>query len=232
MAVRDPWAGVCADRGRFRRPACTAPPMLIVGLTGGIGAGKSTVAGLLVERGAALVDTDLIARQVVEPGGLAFDAVVARFGAGILQPDGTIDRAALAGIVFNDRHALKDLNGITHPAVGKVMAEQTAAHAGTDDVVILDVPLLAELGKEAFGVVGVIVVDTPVDVAVRRLVEQRGFTEGDARARVAAQVSREERLAIADVVVDNSGDLEHLRAEIDKAWAWIETLRHPPAPSP
>jgi dephospho-CoA kinase len=200
--------------------------MLVIGLTGGIGAGKSTVAGLLVERGAALVDTDLIARQVVEPGGLAFDAVVARFGPGILQPDGRIDRAALAAIVFNDSQALKDLNGITHPAVGKVMAGQVAVHAGTDDVVILDIPLLAERGREAFGVAGVIVVDTPVDVAVARLVEHRGFTEADARARVAAQVTREERLAIADVVVDNSGDLAHLRAEIDKAWAWIEDNRH------
>src|SRR4051794_21108784 len=151
--------------------ASTVPPVLIVGLTGGIGAGKSTVAALLVERGAALVDTDLIARQVVEPGGAAFDAVVERFGGGILRPDGTIDRPALAAIVFNDRQALKDLNGITHPAVGKVMAEQVAVHAGTDDVVILDIPLLAERGKEAFGVVGVIVVDAPVEVAVHRLVE-------------------------------------------------------------
>ena len=205
--------------------------MLVIGLTGGIGSGKSTVAGLLVERGAALVDTDVIARQVVEPGGLAFDAVVERFGPGILQPDGRIDRPALAAIVFNDRQALKDLNGITHPAVGKVMAEQVAVHADTDDVVILDIPLLAERGKEAFGVAGVIVVDTPVEVAVQRLVEQRGFTEADARARVAAQVTREERLAIADVVVDNSGDLAHLRAEIDKAWDWIEDNRHRSTPT-
>jgi dephospho-CoA kinase len=199
--------------------------MLLIGLTGGIGAGKSSVAARLVARGAFVIDGDLIAREVVQPGGLAYDAVVARFGTGVLADDGTLNRPALAAIVFNDKAALADLNAITHPAVAQTMLDRVAAHAGTDDIVVLDIPLLAEGGRERWSLQGIIVVDTPVDVAVRRLVEHRGFGEDDARARIANQASREERRAIADVVIDNTGTPEQLDAEVDRVWAWLESLR-------
>jgi dephospho-CoA kinase len=197
--------------------------MLVVGLTGGIGSGKSTVSRLLSERGAVIVDADLAARKVVEPGGPAYQAVLDRFGPGILASDGTIDRPALAAIVFRDPAARADLEAITHPAVGVLINEQLAAEAATDHVVVLDVPLLVESGRT--GTVGVIVVDCPPETAIQRLVEHREMDEADARRRVAAQVSREERLAHADLVVDNSGSLEALERQVDAAWAWIEGLR-------
>ena len=141
--------------------------MLVVGLTGGIGSGKSTVSRLLGERGAVIVDADVAARKVVEPGGPAYQAVVDRFGPGILAPDGTIDRPALAAIVFTDPAARADLEGITHPAVGVLINEQLAAEAGTDHVVVLDVPLLVESGRK--GTAGVIVVDCPPETAIARV---------------------------------------------------------------
>ena len=189
--------------------------MLVVGLTGGIGSGKSTVSALLAERGAVVVDADAIHRENMAPGGRVHDAVLARFG--------TVDRPALAAIVFNDADALADLNALTHPAVGAVIAERVAAEAATDHVVVLDVPLLIE-SINAYPLAGLIVVDAPPDVAVQRLVEQRGMNEADARARMAAQASREQRLAAADFVVDNSGTLDDLRREVDRCWAWIESL--------
>ena len=196
--------------------------MLVVGLTGGIGSGKSTVSRLLSERGAVIIDADVAAREVVVPGGPAYQGVVDRFGPGILAPDGTIDRPALAAIVFNDAEARADLEAITHPAVGVLINEQLAAEAGTDHVVVLDVPLLVESGRTG---TPVIVVDCPPETAIRRLVEQRAMDEADARRRVAAQVSREERLAHADLVIDNSGSPEALEHQVDAAWAWIEGLR-------
>jgi dephospho-CoA kinase len=196
---------------------------LVVGLTGGIGSGKSTVSHLLAIRGAVIIDADVAARQVVEPGGPAYDAVVERFGPGIVAADGTIDRPALAEIVFNDPSARADLEDMTHPAVGEVISAQLSAEAGTDHVVVLDVPLLVESGRT--GVAGVIVVDCPPEIAVRRLVEQRGMDEGDARRRVAAQVTREERLARADFVIDNSGSRHALAEQVDAAWEWIQDLR-------
>jgi len=197
--------------------------MLVVGLTGGIGSGKSTVSRLLSERGAVIVDADVAARKVVEPGGPAYQAVVDRFGPGILAPAGVIDRPALAAIVFSDPAARADLEAITHPAVGALINEQLTAEAATDHVVILDVPLLVESGRT--GTAGVIVVDCPPETAIRRLVEQREMDEADARRRVAAQVSRQERLAHADVVIDNSGSPEALEGQVDAAWAWIQGLR-------
>ena len=196
--------------------------MLVVGLTGGIGSGKSTVSRLLSERGAVIIDADVAAREVVAPGGPAYQGVVDRFGPGILAPDGTIDRPALAAIVFTDPEARADLEGITHPAVGVLINERLAAEAGTDHVVVLDVPLLVESGRTG---TPVIVVDCPPETAIRRLVEQREMDEADARRRVAAQVSREERLAHADLVVDNAGTPEALERQVDAAWAWIEGLR-------
>lgn len=198
-----------------------SPIVLVVGLTGGIGAGKSTVSRLLGERGAVILDADLIARQVVEPGGPAYQGVVDRFGKDVLDDDGRLDRPALAAIVFNDPAALKDLNDIVHPAVGALIAERLAEEAETDDVVILDVPLLVESGRS--NTAGTIVVDCPPEEAVRRAVA-RGLPEDDVRRRMANQVSREERLAKADLVVDNSGAESALPAEVDKAWAWIQSL--------
>ncbi len=189
--------------------------MLVVGLTGGIGSGKSTVSALLAERGAVVLDADAIHHENMARGGRVHDAVLARFG--------TVDRPALAAIVFNDPEALADLSAITHPAVGAVIAERLAAEAATDHVVVLDVPLLVE-SKGSYPVAGLVVVDVPPEVAVRRLVEQRGMAEDDARARMAAQASREQRLAAADFVVDNSGSLDDLRVEVERCWAWIQSL--------
>jgi dephospho-CoA kinase len=156
---------------------------------------------------------------------------VDRFGDAILAPDGTIDRPALAAIAFADEAALRDLNAITHPAVGAVMGERLMAEAATDHVVVLDIPLLAEGGRDRYSLAGVIVVDAPVDVAIGRLVDQRGMTEEDARARIAAQATREQRRAIADVVIDNAGSHEELEAEVERAWAWIQSKRPEPPPA-
>jgi dephospho-CoA kinase len=199
--------------------------MLLLGLTGGIGSGKSTVAELLADRGAVIVDADRVAREVVEPGGPAYQPLIDRFGSDIVKPDGTLDRAALAALAFPDPEALADLNRITHPAIRDRIAGLVAAQAETDRVVILDAALL-DLGmRGAYGLAGVVVVDTPVDVAVDRLVRQRGLTEDDARARMAAQASRDERRKIADVLIDNSGSVADLEAEVARAWSWIEGLR-------
>jgi dephospho-CoA kinase len=201
--------------------------VLAVGLTGGIGSGKSTVADLLVEHGAVLIDADRIAREVVAPGGPALGPLVERFGPGILTPEGTLDRAALAALVFPDPEALAALNAITHPLIGAEMTARRAAAEGTDHVVVLDIPLLKAEHRDLLTLAFVIVVDTPVDTALTRLVEQRGLTRADAQARMAAQPSREERRAGADFVIDNSSDLEHLRAEVDRVW---RALTEPPSP--
>jgi len=168
-----------------------------------------------------IVDADLIARQVVEPDGPAYQGVVDRFGTEVLLDDGTLDRPRLAEIVFSDPAALADLNAIVHPAVGAVIAERLADEASTDHVVVLDVPLLVESGRS--NTAGTIVVDCPPEEALRRAVA-RGLPEDDVRRRMANQVSREERLAKADFVVDNSGPESALPAEVDRAWAWIQTL--------
>ena len=195
--------------------------MLLVGLTGGIGSGKSTVASGLAQRGAAVVDADGISREIMEPGGLAYGPVVERFGPSIVGPDGRIDRPAVAALVFNDKEALTALNGITHPLIGQVMAEKMTQAAESAPIVVLDIPLLDIATTERFTFAAIVVVDTPEDIAVERLVGQRGFTEADARARIAAQITREKRRSLADVVLDNSGSREQLEAEIDRAWAWL-----------
>ena len=190
--------------------------MLLIGLTGGIGSGKSTVSRLLVERGAVLVDADLLAREVVEPGTPGLAAVVEAFGDRVLTPNGALDRAALAAIVFADPEARGRLDGIVHPLVRQRAAELVAA-ASADAVVVQDVPLLVETGQAAsFDLVLVVEADPAIRVA--RLV-QRGLTEVDARARIAAQASDEQRRAVADVVLDNSGSLEHLAEQVDRFWA-------------
>jgi dephospho-CoA kinase len=197
--------------------------VVVIGLTGGIGSGKSTVAALLAERGAHAIDADRIAREVVEPGRPALVQIVERFGDGVLQSDGSLDRAALAAVAFADDQARKDLNAITHPAIGVELLSQLAAAqaADPDGVAILDIPLLAEGGRDRYALDAVIVVDAPVEVAVHRLVERRGFAEEDARARVSSQATREERRAIADVVIDNSGTPDALPPQVEAAWQWI-----------
>jgi dephospho-CoA kinase len=195
----------------------------VVGLTGGIGSGKSTVSALLRARGAVVVDADALVRELQEPGMPVFEAMVERFGPGIVGPDGALDRQAVADIVFNDPEALAALNGIVHPAVGLEVYARIAAHEGTDDVVIADIPLLAE-GNSAIKMSGVLVVDTPTETQVARLVGSRGFPEADARARISKQASREDRLAKADHVIDNAGSHDDLVAQIDGVWAWIAGL--------
>ena len=209
--------------------------MLAVGLTGGFGSGKSTVARLMVARGAVLIDADRIARDVVVPGGPAYAPLVERFGPGILASDGTIDRAALAQVAFADKESVAALNAITHPAIGAVMAERRAALEATDHIVVLDVPLLTPAHRDVLTLAVVVVVDCAVEIALHRLVDQRGFTEEDARARLAAQASRAERLEGADYVIDNSSDRAHLEAEVERVWAALVARAgalHPPGTMP
>ena len=195
----------------------------MLGLTGGIGSGKSTVDALLEEKGAVVLDADAIVRELQQPVMPVFEAMVERFGSDIVGADGALDRAAVAEIVFNDPEALQDLNAMVHPAVGERINQRLSELAGTDEVVVLDIPLLVEGDREGYA--GVLVVDTDPEVALRRLVEHRGFCEEDARARMANQASREDRLARADVVIRNDGTLDDLRREVDRAWDWIEARR-------
>ena len=172
---------------------------------------------MLAERGAVVVDADHLAREAVEVGTDGYRAVVDRFGADVVAGDGSLDRRALAAVVFEDPQALADLNGIVHPLVRAAISARVAGLAGTDAVVVLEVPLLVESGR-SYGASQVIVVDCPEEVAVRRLVEGRGMDEADARRRIAAQVSRAHRMAAADVVIDNSGSVADLRRQVDTAW--------------
>jgi dephospho-CoA kinase len=188
-----------------------------------MGSGKSTVAALLVERGAVLIDADRIAREVVAPGGAAYQPLIDRFGPDIVAADGTLDRAALAAVAFADEESLAALNAITHPAISVVMLERRDAELETDHVVVLDIPLLKPVHRELLALACVVVVDTPVEVALDRLMSQRGFSRQDAEARMAAQPSRQERLEGADIVIDNAGDLDSLSAAVDAGWA--ELLR-------
>ncbi|MEV4297270.1 dephospho-CoA kinase [Microbispora rosea] len=190
--------------------------MLRVGLTGGIGSGKSEVSRRLAARGAVVVDADKIAREVVEPGTPGLAEIVEAFGEDVLRPDGTLDRERLGAIVFADAEKLKILNGIVHPKVGE-RSERLQREAPGDAVVVYDVPLLAENNLAPLYDV-VIVVDTPDEVRLERLLRFRGMPEADARARIAAQASREDRLRIADIVIRNEGSLDDLEAQIDKIW--------------
>jgi dephospho-CoA kinase len=191
--------------------------VLRVGLTGGIGSGKSEVSRRLVSLGAVLVDADKVAREVVEPGTPGLAAVVEEFGPEVLRPDGGLDREGLGAIVFADDAARERLNAIVHPLVGRRMQE-LVDEAPPDAIVIYDVPLLTE--NDLAGLYDlVVVVDAPEEQQVRRLTERRGMTEEAARARIAAQATRERRRAIADRVIDNSGSLESLTAQVDDLWA-------------
>ena len=197
--------------------------MLRVGLTGGIGSGKSEVSSRLAACGAAVIDADRAARDVVAPGTPGLAQVVAAFGDGVLRPDGSLDRPALGKIVFGDEAALGKLNAIVHPLVHRHMAEseERAIREGGDEAVIVhDIPLLAEGGQaRSAGFDLVIVVDVPREVQLARLTAHRGMKEEDALARMAAQATREQRLAIADVVIDNSGTLTDLDKRVGEVWA-------------
>jgi dephospho-CoA kinase len=198
--------------------------VVTVGLTGGIGSGKSQVAQMLAERGAVVIDADQLAREAVAPGTPGLAAVVAEFGPEVLRPDGSLDRPRLGSIVFGDEQRLRALEDIVHPYVGKRSAE-LIARAPEHAVVVYDVPLLVENDlQDAYDLV--VVVDADPETALARLVQRRGMTEGGARARMLAQASRASRLAVADRVVDNDGDLDALAAQVDRLLA--DLLAIPP----
>jgi len=196
--------------------------MIIVGLTGGIGAGKSTVSAMLAQLGAAIVDADQIARDLQGPGTSVVLAMAERFGSDILDQDQGLIRSAVAEIVFADPTALADLNKIVHPAMQAEIAAQIDAHRGTDRIVILDFPLLAENPRSDLN--ATIVVDVDPEIAISRVVAHRGMDEADARARVARQAKREDRLAIATHVIDNSGDTTALRQRVAEVWSELLVL--------
>jgi dephospho-CoA kinase len=195
--------------------------MLAVGLTGGIGSGKSAVADLLVEKGAVLIDADQVARDVVAPGGPAYQPLIDRFGEEILAPDGTINRPALAKVAFADDETRLALNAITHPAIGIAMIEARDALADTDKIVVLAIPLLTAVHRDTVKLHKVVVVDTPTDIALDRLLTHRAFDRADAEARIRAQISRQDRRKEADYVLDNSGDRAALEKEVDRLWEWL-----------
>jgi dephospho-CoA kinase len=194
----------------------------LVGLTGGIGAGKSTVSQLLAARGAVIIDADAITRELQEPGQPVLAAIVERFGDSVIDEEGRLRRSALAEIVFNDPDALKDLNKIVHPAVFAETARRIEAEIDTDHVVVFDNPLLVETNRRPLA--GIVVIDVDESVAVQRLVEQRGMSEADAKARMSRQASRAERVAKADKVIDNSGGRTELERQVDETWEWMLSL--------
>jgi len=192
-----------------------------VGLTGGVASGKSTVSAILAELGAVVIDADLLAREVVAPGTEGLAAVVEEFGPDVLGPDGGLDRPRLGALVFADPERRRALESIIHPRVRARAAEiEAAAPAGA--VVVHDIPLLAETGQAA-SFEAVVVVDVPVEVQVDRMVRVRGMSEADARARIAAQADRDARLAVATYVVENTGDLDELRARVEEVYRTIES---------
>ena len=198
--------------------------MLLLGLTGGIGSGKSTVSAEFARRGAIVIDADLVVRELQSPGGAVLAAMVEHFGDTILAADGTLNRQSVADIVFNDPEQLKALNAIVHPKVGEEIDGRSEAQRESDNVVILDVPLLVE--SKAYETEGIIVVDTDPEIAVQRLVEFRGFNADDARARMKLQATREERRAVAAFIVPNDGTQEDLMTHIEECWIWIQSKRN------
>lgn len=198
-----------------------------IGLTGGIAAGKSVAAERLAARGAVLIDYDQLSRDAVAPGSAGLASVVEAFGEGILLPDGTLDRPALGAVVFADADARERLNGIVHPVVRRLAAEREAAAATADPgaVVVHDVPLLVETGRaDSFHLV--VLVHTPAVLRVERLVRTRGLERDEAERRIAAQASDDERLAVADVVLDGSGAPEDLQQQVDALWDRLAAERH------
>ena len=201
--------------------------MILVGLTGGIGSGKSTVSSMLAARGAEIIDADDITRQVQQPGSAVVEAIAARFGDNVIDAERGLIRAKLADVVFADPAALRDLNAIVHPVVGAEIDRRVATLAATDKVVVLDIPLLTENPRR--GLQGKVVVDVPLEVQVERLVRYRGFSADDARARIARQSSREDRLRNADYVIDNSGSVDDLARQVVGLWDWLRSLPQLPS---
>jgi dephospho-CoA kinase len=199
--------------------------MYAVGLSGGIGSGKSTVADLLVENGAVLIDADQVARDIVEPGRPVLAALVERFGPTILDAEGRLDRLALAQVTFGDPEALAALNALTHPAIGLEMIELRAKQEHNDVIVVFAVPLLREEHRAMLHFDIIVVVDCPTELALERLVGHRGMDRQDAERRIAAQMSRDDRKALADRVIDNSGDLAALERETAELWEWLNAAR-------
>lgn len=201
--------------------------MRLIGLTGGIASGKSTVAGMLMRRGAALVDADMLAREVVEPGTAGLAEIVEAFGPGVLRDDGSLDRTALGAIVFADEAARQRLNAITHPRVGALMQERVAAALASEaPLVVVDVPLLFENARQD-GFEGVLLVWIPAALQLQRLVERDGWAEDEARRRLAAQMPIDDKLELATWVVDNSGPLADTEGQVD-AW-WRDSIGAPTA---
>ena len=191
--------------------------MLLVGLTGGIGSGKSTVARLLEKRGAVVFDADLLAREAVAPGTPGHAAVIERFGADVLAPGGELDREALASIVFADPSARRDLEQIVHPEVRRLFGEGSEAYRDTDRVVVFSAPLLVESGMHtAFEIL--VVVSATVATQIERLMRQRGMSEASIRSRIDAQAPLEDKAAVADFIVDNDGTLDELESQVERLW--------------
>lgn len=194
--------------------------MLLVGLTGGIGSGKTTVARMLETRGAVVFDADLLARDAVEPGTPGYHQVVERFGPNVLAPGGGIDREALAAVVFADPAARRDLEAIVHPEIRRLFAESTEAYRDTDAVVVFSAPLLVETGMHtAFEVL--VVVSAPVEQQIERLMRERAMSERAIRERIAAQLPLEDKAEVADILIDNDGTLEELEGQVDRVWTQL-----------
>ena len=195
--------------------------MKLIGLTGAIGSGKSSVSALFARKGAIIIDGDGIAKKLQQKGSATLQKIVDEFG-DILLENGELDRAKVAQLVFGDADLLKRLNAIMHPAISKEILRQIEANSTTDNVVVLDMPLLVENPRE--GLSGLVVVDVDPEVAITRLVQFRNMNEDDARRRMASQASREDRLKVADRVIDNSGSPDALDAQVDEVWDWFATL--------
>jgi dephospho-CoA kinase len=196
--------------------------MKLIGLTGGIGSGKSTIARRLTELGAQVIDADVVSREVVEPGQPALAAIVATFGAHVLNADGTLNRARLGDIVFTNSEAREQLNNIVHPAV-RERSLKLFAEAEDHDVVVYDVPLLVE-SENSYSFEHIIVASAPEEIRVERLMEHRGMTESEARARIESQASEESRLSLADTVIDTSGSLEDTYSQVARFWTEITSV--------
>ena len=211
--------------------------MIVIGLTGGIGSGKSTVSDRFVDHGAILIDADQIVKELQQPDQIVYSEMVKHFGEDILNEDQTLDRQTIAGLVFSDKEALRQLNAIVHPPVNKEIRRRIREQADSENLLVLDIPLLVEGiiagGPPRYVVSGILVVDTPSEMSVQRLIEHRGFTEEDARSRIKAQVAREKRLEIADFVIDNSVALNQLEPQIISAMRWATDLPETePTPEP
>lgn len=196
--------------------------MKLIGLTGGIGSGKSTIARRLKELGARVIDADIVSREVVEPGQPALAAIVATFGSHVLNADGTLNRARLGDIVFTDKEAREKLNNIVHPAV-RERSLKLFSEAGDHEVVVYDVPLLVE-SENSYSFEHIIVASAPEQIRVERLMEHRGMTESEARARIESQASEESRLSLADTVIDTSGSLEDTYSQVARFWTEITSV--------